>query len=249
MIALITGAAGGIGSAIARKLGAERIAVVLLANQSMVQAESIAAEIRQDGGKAISVQCDVTNNAEVENAIAAVVASFGIPSILVNNAGVGGPFHPLDQVSEAEWDWIIDTNVKSMFLFARLLLPMMKANGYGRIVNISSIYGLLGGAQSAVYSASKHAILGLTKSIAAEWGEFGITCNAVCPGFVETVMGVQDQAVHNHLGRILHKSPVKRIAQPEEIAALVNHLIGSTGSFINGATLTIDGGITAHLGV
>lgn len=173
----------------------------------------------------------------------------GTTSILVNNAGVGGPYHAIDQVSEEEWDWIMNTNVKSMFLFSKYVLPQMKEQGYGRIINLSSIFGVWGGANSAVYSTSKHAILGLTKSIAAEWGPYGITCNAISPGYVKTEMGIQEEQVTDHLARVLERSPVKAIVGTKDIADMVNYLAGPSGSMINGASFVIDGGLSAHAGI
>jgi 3-oxoacyl-[acyl-carrier protein] reductase len=248
-IAVVTGAGRGIGAAITRKLASERLLVVMIVNQSMGLAGELAADIRSAGGRVEIVQCDVSRSSEVDRAVDTITAAWGIPSILVNNAGVGGPYHPVHEVSEEEWDWIMNTNVKSMFMLSKRLLPKMREAGFGRIINMSSIFGHLGGAQSAAYATSKHAILGLTKSIAAEWGPYGITCNAICPGFVSTDMGVQEAQVDNHLLRILDKSPVKRVAAASEVADLVYYLTGASGSFINGSSFIIDGGITAHTGI
>lgn len=248
-MAVITGAGRGIGAAITRKLAAEGVFVVLIVNKSLNSAEATAETIRSNGGKAEIVPCDVSSKDEIDQAMFKIENNWGTPSILINNAGIGGPYHSLDQVSAQEWDWIMNTNLKSIFLFTKSVLPGMKENGFGRIINISSIFGVLGGAQSVVYSTSKHAILGFTKSVAAEWGPYGITCNAVCPGYVETDMGIQEEQVSSHLARVLEKSPVKRIAKPEEIADMVSYLVGPSGSMVNGASLLIDGGITAHVGI
>ncbi|MCU6796439.1 3-oxoacyl-ACP reductase FabG [Paenibacillus sp. WQ 127069] len=248
-IAVVTGGGRGIGAAITEKLASENFFVILIVNKSLDPARTIVDNIRSNGGQAEIIQCDVSNGHDIKQTMAAIQDQWGTPSILVNNAGVGGPYHAIDQVSEEEWDWIMNTNVKSMFLFSKYVLPQMKEQGYGRIINLSSIFGVWGGANSAVYSTSKHAILGLTKSIAAEWGPYGITCNAISPGYVKTEMGIQEEQVTDHLARVLERSPVKAIVGTKDIADMVNYLAGPSGSMINGASFVIDGGLSAHAGI
>jgi 3-oxoacyl-[acyl-carrier protein] reductase len=248
-IAIVTGASRGIGAAIAKKLASARIPVALFFKSNAEQANRVLEDIISANGRGIVVPCDVSVKADVERAILTVKQQLGSPSILVNNAGVGGPYHSVEQVSEAEWDWIMDTNLKGMFLLCRQLLPIMRQGGYGRIVNISSVLGLLGSAQSVVYSTSKHAIHGFTKSVAAEWGPYGITCNAICPGYVDEGMGIHEDQVKDHYQRVMRKSPIKRLAQANEIAELVHYLIGPSASYINGSALTIDGGLSSHIGL
>jgi 3-oxoacyl-[acyl-carrier protein] reductase len=246
--AIVTGAGNGIGKAIARQLAKQgaRVALLDIVGERALEA---AEEIQQDGGSAAGIPCDVSKRLDVDRAVEQVEGMWGTISILVNNAGVGGPFHRADEVSEEEWDWILNTNLKSVYLFCHQLLPKMKEQGYGRIVNIASIQGLFGSAHSSTYVASKHGMIGYTRAIAAEWGEYGITCNAICPGYVDTALGVQTDKIPDYMERVMHKSPVKRIATPDEIAALALHLIGPYGGYINGAALTIDGGITSHVGI
>ncbi|MCX7571804.1 3-oxoacyl-ACP reductase FabG [Tumebacillus sp. DT12] len=247
-VALISGAGRGIGAATAKMLASEGVAVGVL-DVLLDEAEAVAQQIRDAGYQALALKCDVGLREDVENAISTVEKEFGPITILVNNAGVGGPFHRVDQVSDDEWEWIMNTNLKSVFLFTRNLLPKMKEQGFGRIVNIASIQGLYGSAHSSTYVASKHGMIGYTKTIAAEWGEHGITCNAICPGYVDTALGVQTDKISDYMQRVLAKSPVKRIAKPEEIAALVRHLVGPHGGYINGSSYVIDGGITSHVGI
>jgi len=247
-IAIVTGAGRGIGAATAKMLAAQGVKVGVL-DVLAEEANAVAGQIREAGGEALAVRCDVGNREDVENAIREIEAEFGTPLVLVNNAGVGGPFHRVDQVSDDEWEWIINTNLKSVFLFTRNLLPKMKEQGYGRIVNVASIQGLLGSAHSSTYVASKHGMIGYTKTIAAEWGQHGITCNAVCPGYVDTALGVQTDKISDYMQRVLEKSPVQRVAVPDEIAALILHLVGPHGGYINGASYTIDGGISSHVGI
>lgn len=155
----------------------------------------------------------------------------------------------MDEVSDDEWYDLVNANLKSVFNLCRAALPAMKQQGFGRIVNIASVQGYLGAARSSTYVACKHGVIGYTRAIAAEWGAFGITCNAICPGYVQTSMGVQDGAVDDHTQRVIEKTPAGRIAQPQEIAQLVAYLVGPNASFINGASLTIDGGLSCHVGV
>ncbi|MCL6454359.1 MAG: SDR family oxidoreductase [Alicyclobacillus sp.] len=247
--AIVTGAARGIGEATAKRLAEMGMRVAVLDIRAE-DAGRVAEEIEQSGGTALAVACDVRRRDDVERAIAAAESAWGAPvSVLVNNAGVGGPFHRVDEVSDEEWTWIIEVNLKSVFLFTRNLLPKMRQAGYGRIVNIASIQGLLGSAHSSTYVASKHGMIGYTRTIAAEWGPYGITCNAICPGYVDTRLGVQEDVIPDYMQRVMAKSPVKRIAQPVEIAALVSHLVGPYGGYINGAAYAIDGGISAHVGI
>jgi 3-oxoacyl-[acyl-carrier protein] reductase len=247
-VAIVTGAGRGIGAATARMFAAQGLKVGVL-DVLEKEAEAVASQIRESGGEAIAIRCDVGKREDVESAISTMEAKFGTPLVLVNNAGVGGPFHRVDQVSDDEWAWIINTNLKSVFLFTRNLLPKMKAQGYGRIVNVASIQGLLGSAHSSTYVASKHGMIGYTKTIAAEWGPHGITCNAICPGYVDTALGVQTDKISDYMRRVMEKSPVKRVASPDEIAALILHLAGPHGGYINGASYTIDGGISSHVGI
>lgn len=246
--AIVTGAARGIGAAVSKALAANGCAVAMLDLDASV--ESTAKEITATGAHAIGVLCDVSKAKQVDQAFSTIAKKLGSQiDVLVNNAGMGGPFHRADEVSEEEWDLIFATNVKSAYLFTRRVLPAMKAKGFGRIVNVASIQGLTGAVLSSTYSATKHAMIGYTRSVAAEWGSFGITCNAICPGYVETRMGAQDENVDSHLAKILEKSPVKRMASPDEIAAMVAYLVGEQSGYINGAALTLDGGITAHVGI
>jgi len=248
-MALITGAGRGIGKETAKRLAEQGIKVGLL-DIHLENAEQVADEIRKEGGSAVAVECNVGKRECVETAISLVESQFGAtPLLLVNNAGVGGPFHRVDEVSDEEWEWIMNTNLRSVFLFTRFLLPKMKQAGFGRIVNIASVQGLFGASRSSTYVASKHGVIGYTKAIAAEWGQEGITCNAICPGYIDTAMGVQSAEVTDYLQKVLEKSPVKRIGSPSEIAAMVAFLFSPGGGYMNGATITMDGGITAHVGI
>ena len=195
------------------------------------------------------IPCDVTVRRSVDAALAAVSDRLGTPCVLVNNAGLGGPFHRADEVSDEEWELLFATNVRSAFWFCRAPLPRMKEQGFGRVVNLSSVQGLAGAARSSTYVATKHALVGYTKALAAEWGRYGITCNALCPGYVGTAMGVQGDQIEDHENTVLARVPAGRLATPDEVAGFVAFLAGREAGYINGASLVIDGGLLADLGV
>ncbi len=246
MNALVTGAGSGIGRAIAHRLAFEGHAVAVL-DLDAKSARRTADAIGKSGGMAVAIACDVSRPAAVERAFARVTRDLGEIAILVNNAGVGGPFHRIDEVSLEEWDWVMGTNLKSVFLLSRLALPRMRKKRFGRVINIASIQGLAGSPRSSTYVASKHGVVGYTRAIAAEWGEHGITCNAICPGYVDTRMGAQKKFAEH--GKIVRRTPVKRLAKPEEVASLAAWVSGPESGYLNGAILTLDGGITADIGI
>lgn len=248
-IAIITGAAGGIGTAITQKLlsSVDKLILIDINHEKLSQLEKKLEEITRIPYRILN--CDIGDTDAVENSLSTVMGEFGIPNILINNAGIGGPFHRIDEVSDDEWYQIIHTNLKGVFNLSRFLLPKMKMQNYGKIINISSIQGYLGAPLSSTYVASKHGVIGYTRSIAAEWGPYGITCNAICPGYVDTNMGIQPDSINEHLNKVLDKTPVGRIATPTEIASLVSFLLKDEASFINGAILPIDGGLSCHVGI
>lgn len=164
---------------------------------------------------------------------------------IVHCAGYGGPYHKITEVSQKEWESIFRINIDSFFLLTKLLLPIFQKNQFGRIVGIASSLSLIGSANSVAYSASKHALVGFIKSLADEWGPFGITANAVSPGYVNTRMGIQEDQVKDHTKLILEKTPVRKIAEPMEIARVVSFLMQKESAYISGSNWTVDGGITA----
>jgi 3-oxoacyl-[acyl-carrier protein] reductase len=241
--AIITGASRGIGRSIGVQLAAQGLAVALLARDE-VGLGAVADEIGRMEGVAQPIACDVTDRAQVDAAIERVREHWGDPSVLVNNAGYGGPFHTLDQVSDDNWDRVFHTNVRAAFWLCRALLPGMRAAGFGRIINIASVEGLAGAAGSANYIASKHALIGYTRAIAVEWGRFGITCNAICPGFVDTGMSAGFDAAQ--LGQ---RIPAGRLGTADEIARVAAFLAAEESGYLNGSVIAVDGGLLADLGI
>jgi 3-hydroxybutyrate dehydrogenase len=250
-IALVTGGGRGIGRAIAMAFASEG-AQVTVAARSFEQVEQVAREIADKfSTKALPVVCDVSDAASVERLFKAVNESFGRgPDILVNNAGIAESA-PLTKTGDELWQKHLAINLSGSFYCMRAALPQMIERGWGRIVNIASIAGKTGAPYIAAYSASKHGVLGLTRSAALEVASKGITVNAICPGYVDTEMttrGIEnitkktglsaDQAMES----IRKMSPQNRIIEPEEVAALALLLASEEGRGINGQAINVDGG-------
>ena len=243
-VALISCGAGGIGAATA-KLLAEEGAAVVIADLLEDEGRATEAMIAESGGKAMFVNLDVTSEDSWDNAVQAAVSSFGKLDILVNNAGVSLRFG-VEQTSAQEWDAVMDVNVKGVFLGTKAAIPEMRKSGGGSIINISSIYGLVGSATSAAYHASKGAVRVFNKSTAIQYASENIRANSVHPGFVDSPM---TQAFHDnpeiHNERVA-KMPLGRMGQPEDIAAGILYLASDESSFVTGSELVIDGGMTAQ---
>ena len=250
-IALVTGGGRGIGRAIALAFASEG-AQLTVAARSFEQVEQVAREIADKcSTKALPVVCDVSDAASVERLFKDVNESFGRgPDILVNNAGIAESA-PLTKTGDELWQRHLATNLSGSFYCMRAALPQMIERGWGRIVNIASIAGKTGAPYIAAYSASKHGVLGLTRSAALEVASKGVTVNAICPGYVDTEMttrGIENITKKTGLSAgqamesIRKMSPQNRIIEPEEVAALALLLASEEGRGINGQAINVDGG-------
>jgi 3-hydroxybutyrate dehydrogenase len=250
-IALITGGGRGIGRAIAIAFAREG-AQVALAARTASQIEQVAREIATETGvKTLPVVCDIADSASIQSLFAKVLESFGRgPDVLVNNAGIAESA-PLIKTDDALWQRHLAINLSGTFYCTRAALPGMLERGWGRIINVASIAGKTGAPYIAAYSASKHGVLGLTRSVAMEVAAKGVTVNAICPGYVDTEMTSQGVAnITAKTGRsesealetILKMSPQHRLVTSEEVAALALLLASEEGRSINGQAINVDGG-------
>lgn len=239
-VAVVTGSSRGIGAAIARRLAAEGARVVLNCHASVEAAEAIANEIRQAGGEALVVAADVSRGEEAQRLIQETTARWDRVDILVNNAGVTRD-GLLMTMKEADWDAVLNTNLKSVFHCCKAVTRPMLRQRSGRIINITSVVGIVGQAGQTNYAASKAGIIGFTKSLARELGSRGITVNCVAPGYIPTAL--TDVLPEEMKQAILEQTPLKRLGQPEEVAAAVAFLASDEAAFITGHVLNVDGGL------
>jgi len=254
--AIVTGSTSGIGLGIAEELAAKGANIVVNSFSDRKEDHAIAAQIAaRHGVEAVYIKADMANQAECRNLVAQAIARFNSLEILVNNAGIQH-VAPVDEFPIERWDAIIAINLSSAFHTIAAAVPHMKAAGYGRIVNIASAHGLRASPFKSAYVAAKHGIVGLTKTVALELAGKGVTCNAVCPGFVLTPLvetQIEDRARETGLDRettirdiILAKQPSKQFATIEEIAAATAFLASKVAAQITGTTLSVDGGWTAQ---
>jgi len=234
--AIVTGAATGIGEAIARRLAAAGAAAVV-ADLDGAGAEAVASSI---GGGAFAVQVDITDAASVERAVAAVLARTGRIDVLVNNAGIGGKAAPLWEQTVEDWETIIRINMTGVFHFCKAVIGHMRERRYGRIVNIASIAGKEGNPNMTGYSATKAAVIGFTKSLAKEVATEGICVNSVTPAVVRTK--ILEQLTPQQVDYMTAKIPMRRTGEPEEIAAVVHFLASPDCSFVTGQCYDASGG-------
>jgi len=239
-VAIVTGAGSGIGAATAHQLAAEGAAVVV-SDIVAAHAESVAKQITEKKGRAIAVTTDVTDEAQVAALIDRAVAEFGGLDLMVNNAGIAGDQGDIDTSELTQWQQILDVNLTGVFLGLKHAVRAMKAgNRKGSIVNVASILGLVGFANAAAYTASKHGVMGLTKAAALELGKVGIRVNAVAPAFIKTplIAGMEDAVLPLH--------PIGRLGTPEEVSAMICFLGADESSFLTGASYLVDGAYVAQ---
>ena len=244
-VAIVTGGSRGIGACIARRLGADGAAVAVVARSARARAEAVAKEIADAGGRAAPFQADVARVADCERLAAEAAGAFGTIDILVNNAGIYRPLS-IEETSEADWDAQIDINLKGSFFMVKAVVPVMKAKGAGKIVNVASTLGLVGTPGGSAYCASKGGQMLLTKALCMELAPHGINVNAVAPGAAKTDMNEAIRAQPGREERMNALSPVGRYwMDADDVSGAVAYLVSSEADAVHGAHLTIDHGWTA----
>lgn len=239
-VALVTGASRGIGAAIAKRLATDGFRVVVNYAGSTDKAEAVVREIKESGGEALAIQANVAEADAVKQMIKQTIDTFGQLDCVVNNAGITRD-GLLMRMKEADFDAVIDTNLKGAFLVTQAATrPLLKTNG--RIINIASVVGISGNPGQANYVAAKAGLIGLTKSVARELASKGVTVNAICPGFIETDM--TDELTEEQRNLSLGQIPLKRFGQTDDIASLVSFIASDEARYITGQTLAVDGGMT-----
>ncbi|WP_417508793.1 SDR family NAD(P)-dependent oxidoreductase [Microbacterium sp.] len=237
-VALVTGGASGIGKATALRIASEGGTVVIADVQDDLGAQ-VVSEIEKDGGKALFIHLDVTSEEGWADAVAKTVDAFGGLNILVNNAGIGDT-EPIEVTTLATWDKVVAVTQTSVFLGMKAAGDALKKSGNGSVVNISSMYGIVGSGVSPAYHAAKGAVRLLTKTTALGWAKEGVRVNSVHPGFIDTpILGDTDRA------GLIAGTPVGRLGKPEEIAAMITFLASDDASFATGGEFVVDGGYTA----
>lgn len=242
-VALISGGARGIGAATARLMAAEGAAVVI-ADVLQKEGMETEAEISEAGGEALFVSLDVTSESSWTAAVQAAVSKYGKLDVLVNNAGISSRTG-VEETTVESWDQVMDVNAKGVFLGTKAAIPEMRKAGGGSIINISSVYGIVGSGSSAGYHASKGAVRLFTKSVAVQYAREGIRVNSVHPGFVDSPM----TGAHHEIPEIrkarTDQTPLGRLGVPEDIAPGILYLASDESSFVTGSELVIDGGMIA----
>jgi 2-dehydro-3-deoxy-D-gluconate 5-dehydrogenase len=243
-VAVVTGGNRGLGRAFALAL-AKAGADIVIVGRNEEKNNEVAAEVRKYGRTANSFSTDLRDIPAINKMVEDVVQQFGKLDIFVNNAGVSHTLLALD-ISEEDWDQVMDLNVKSLFFCSQAAAKVMKEQGYGKIINLASVVGAVGDIGIAPYTASKAAVINLTRSLALEWARHGIQVNAIGPAYIETDMNSRELSNPHVRSKIVGKTPMKRLGEPDELAGAVILLASDASSFITGQTIYVDGGWLAQ---
>lgn len=239
-VTIVTGASRGIGKAIALEMAKNGANVAIIYAGNKEKAEETKIKVEEYGVKANIYKCDVSNFEEATECVKSIVSDFGKVDILVNNAGVTKDSLVLS-MNENDFSKVIDTNLKGAFYMVKQVYPLFMKQRAGRIINISSVSGLMGNAGQANYSASKAGIVGLTKTVAKELAARGVTCNAIAPGFIETDM--TDKLSDKVKEAAVNSIPMRKMGKPEDIAYMATFLASDNAKYITGEVIRVDGGI------
>jgi len=242
-VAFVSGGGSGIGRAVAEAYAREG-AKVVVSDINVEHGEETVKMIKDKGGEAFFVKGDSSSASDNKHMVEVTVSKYGRLDIACNNAGMGGPAKPTGEYDPEAWDKIIGLNLNGVFYACRYQLEQMEKNGGGSIVNIASIHGQVAAPLSPAYTASKHAVVGLTKNIAVEYAQKNIRCNAVGPGYIETAL-LKDNLNKEMMQAVAAKSAMNRLGTAEEIAELVTFLSSEKSSFTTGSYIIADGGYTA----
>ena len=240
-VAIITGSSKGIGKAIAKGL-AQNGAQVVISSRSQEACDEVAKEFMDEGLKAIGIACHIGKEEQRKNLVSKTIEAFGRIDVLVNNAAINPVYSPIEEVDPAIFDKIMDVNVKAPWSLSNLVLPHLKANKNGSIINIASVEALTPGFGLGIYSTSKAAILMLTKNQAKEWGHYGVKANVICPGLIKTKFSAALWQNEKMLNKLEKSIPSGRMGMPEEIVGLACLLASDAGNYMTGGVYTADGG-------
>lgn len=239
-VVIVTGGASGIGRATAKQFAGYG-SIVVIWDLNKERGEDLANEIKEMGQNAVFYSVNTTNSSEIKTTVDSIIEKYGKIDVLINNAGITKDASLLKMTDE-QWDQVIDVNLKGVFNCTKIIAPIMVQNGFGRIINASSVVGLYGNFGQTNYAATKAGVIAMTKTWAKELGKKGINVNAVAPGFILTEMvQAMPEAV---LDKMKEKVPLNKLGTPEDIANIYCFLASDMANYINGATISVDGGIT-----
>ncbi|MBS4192369.1 3-oxoacyl-ACP reductase FabG [Bacillus sp. FJAT-49705] len=239
-VAIVTGGSKGLGSGMAYAL-AEQGADIVIVSRNQAEGELVAAKIRGMGRKSMALSVDVQDISSISQMVKTVTKEFGRIDILINNAGVGITKFALE-VTEEDWDKVVDTNLKGVFFCAQAVARVMKEQKYGKIINISSLAGVKGSNAMAPYCASKAGVINLTRALAKEWARYHIYVNAIAPGYIQTSLNEEELSNESFRNKILSAMPIKRLGELDDLAGTVVLLASEASSYMTGQTIFIDGG-------